>query len=98
MYMQDPPVSLVLKVNVPLLDCEIPKGWTVSLVDNPGFGEDNAHIEQLASMSVKVSAAYIYLMDTERMDSKKDKESLHEIALRDDSKCMQGNKNSNYYY
>ena len=73
-------------MNIPVLDGNIPQGWSVSLVDNPGFGEANKHIEQMAAVSMKSSAAYIYLMETERMDSQKDKESLQAIAMRDDSK------------
>ena len=56
------PVIPILKVCVPLLANKAPPGWTISLVDNPGFGEAKEHVTQLAEASVVTSSAYIYLM------------------------------------
>ena len=47
-----------------MLDQGVPLGWTVSLVDNPGFGEINKCITQLADASLVTSSAYIYLIQT----------------------------------
>ena len=35
--------------------------YRVSLVDNPGFGEMNEHITQLADISAKSSSLYVYV-------------------------------------
>lgn len=59
--------TVVLKANIPLLAGRIPSEWTVSLVDNPGFGETKEHITQLANISMKISSAYIYLLETENI-------------------------------
>lgn len=56
-----------MKVNIPLIAASIPPGWTVSLVDNPGFGEAKDHVTQMADMSVVTSSAYIYLILTENI-------------------------------
>ena len=52
---------------MPLLASKIPKGWTLSLVDNPGFGERNELVEQLTMVSMVTSSAYIYLTQTENV-------------------------------
>lgn len=36
-------------------------------MDNPGFGEENEHITQLADASMITSSAYIYLLQTENV-------------------------------
>ena len=59
MYYRDSP-DLVLKANIPILVGSVPDGWTVSLVDNPGFGEAKEHVSRLAGYS----SAYIYLLET----------------------------------
>ena len=53
-----------MKANIPILVGSVPDGWTVSLVDNPGFGEAKEHVSRLASVSMKISSAYIYLLET----------------------------------
>ena len=50
----------VLQVRVPILS-EVPPGYSVSLVDNPGYGETNVHITQLADDSAKISSVYVYV-------------------------------------
>ena len=60
------PPAAVLIVNIPLLADEVPPGWTVSLVDNPGFGEAKEHV-QLADASLVTSSAHIYLIQTENI-------------------------------
>ena len=56
--------DVVLKANIPILVGRVPTGWTVSLVDNPGFGEAKEHVSRLANVSMKISSAYIYLLET----------------------------------
>lgn len=50
-------LDVVLKANIPLLVGSVPKGWTVSLVDNPGFGEAKEHVTHMASVSMRISSA-----------------------------------------
>ena len=57
--------DLLLRVNVPLLAENAPEGWSVVLVDNPGFGEAKQHIAQITSESWESSAAYVYLTTPE---------------------------------
>ena len=57
-------LDVVLKANIPLLVGSVPKGWTVSLVDNPGFGEAKEHVTHMASVSMRISSAFIYLLET----------------------------------
>ena len=75
--------SLTLTVSLPLLTYNVPPGWTVSLVDTPGFGEANEYIQQLAEESVEVSAAYIYLLQTESIGGSEAKEMFASIAKKD---------------
>ena len=55
---------------IPLLAEKVPPGWTLSLADNPGFGEAKEHVTQLADASLITSSAYIYLVQTENIEGK----------------------------
>ena len=76
---------VVLKVYVPLLADKVPHGWTVSLVDNPGFGEAKEHVVQLADASLLTSSAYIYLLQTENIGGTEAADFFKELARLD--KC-----------
>ena len=72
-----------LHVSLPLLASGVPRGWTVNLVDTPGLGEANETIQQLAEHSVQLSAAYIYLLQTENVGSKLVNETFKTLADKD---------------
>ena len=57
--------DLLLRVNVPLLAEKVPEGWSVVLVDNPGFGEAKKHIAQVTNESWESSAGYVYITTAE---------------------------------
>ena len=80
----EPPV-VVLKVNIPLLAGRVPPGWTVSLVDNPGFGEAKEHVVQLADASLVTSSAYIYLLQTENIGGTEAADFFKELTGKDKS-------------
>ena len=50
----------VLVTCVPFL-ADAPLEWQVSLVDTPGFGEFESHVETLATEALKSSSAYMYI-------------------------------------
>ena len=77
---------MVLHVNIPLLSGSIPPDWTVSIMDNPGFGEAKEHIQQLAEASMNTSSAYIYLMQTESVGGREAMEFFDELNKCDKSK------------
>ena len=77
--------NLTLSVSLPLLTYHVPSGWTVSLIDTPGFGETNEHVQQLAEDSVEVSAAYIYLLQTENIGGVEVNEMFASLAKKDPS-------------
>lgn len=79
------PPTVILKVNIPLLAGRVPSGWTVSLVDNPGFGEAKEHVVQLADASLITSSAYIYLLQTENIGGTEAAEFFKELIAKD--KC-----------
>ena len=76
---------MTLKVNIPLLSGSVPPGWTVSIVDNPGFGEAKEHVTQLADTSMVTSSAYIYLVQTENVGGKEAADFFKELQTID--KC-----------
>ena len=82
------PSAVVLKVNIPLLADKVPPGWTVSLVDNPGFGEAKEHVVQLADASLVTSSAYIYLIQTENIGGTEAAHFFKELTQKDKSKSM----------
>ena len=78
---------MTLKVNIPLLSGSVPPGWTVSIVDNPGFGEAKEHVTQLADASMVTSSAYIYLVQTENVGGKEAADFFKELQTIDKCKC-----------
>lgn len=74
---------LTLRVALPLLAHNVPPEWTVSLVDTPGFGEAIEHVQQLAEDSFEVSAAYIYLLQTENIGGTDVFETFSSLAEKD---------------
>ena len=68
---------------VPLLANKAPPGWTISLVDNPGFGEAKEHVTQLAEASVITSSAYIYLMQSGDIGGKEAAEFFKDLNKKD---------------
>ena len=75
--------SLMLQVHMPILTNNVPPGWNVSLVDTPGFGEKNEHVQQLAKEAMETSAAYIYLLQTENIGGTAVGETFHSLAAVD---------------
>lgn len=76
------PEKLILYANIDLLSGAQP-GWTVSLVDNPGFGEANEHISQIAEAAMNSSSVYIYLVETTAIGGDIDKKFFQELQSRD---------------
>ena len=62
---------------------DVPPGWSVALVDNPGFGEDNQHIQQLAEVAMKTSSAYLYVVDSDALQDATDAKSFKLLYERD---------------
>ena len=81
--MQKVPRSLILKVHLPLLTENVPPGWRVSLVDNPGFADSKEHVSKLAESSIGNSAAYIYLIETQQLMGKEDRDAFTFLAKQD---------------
>ena len=75
--------SLTLQVHMPVLTQNVPCGWQLNLVDSPGFGEENEHVQQLAEEAVDASAAYIYLLQTEYIGGTAVGETFHSLAKKD---------------
>ena len=87
---------MVLKVNIPLLADKVPPGWTVSLMDNPGFGEAKEHVVQLADASLITSSAYIYLLQTENIGGTEAADFFKELSKND--KCIHQSQSLYYNY
>jgi len=71
-----------LHANIPALS-EVPHGWNVSLADNPGFGEANEHVAQLANMSVQGSSAYVYVTNSNYIGSDTNFKFFKQLAEHD---------------
>lgn len=79
--------DLILKANIPILVGRVPSGWTVSLVDNPGFGEAKEHITRLAKVSMKISSAYIYLLETGSVGGEEAAKFFRKLMKRESLSC-----------
>ena len=89
--------NLTLSVSLPLLTYNVFPGWTVSLIDTPGFGEANEHVQQLAEDSVEVSAAYIYLIQTENIGGVEISEMFAFLAKKDPDAVYNSTNNIQKY-
>lgn len=58
----------VLQVNVSVLSGDT-HGYRISLLDNPGFGETNEYITQVADVSAKSSSVYVYVTESANVAS-----------------------------
>ena len=92
--LKEPPI-VILKANIPLLAGKVPPGWTVSLMDNPGFGEAKEHVVQLAEASMVTSSSYIYLLQTENIGGTEAEEFFKELIRKDKSMLLQKTCNFN---
>lgn len=54
---------------MPLID-EVPQGWQLSLIDNPGFDEHTEHVTDTALQSLKFSSACFYVTTFEQYKRK----------------------------
>ena len=79
---------MTLKVNIPVLSGSMPPGWTVSIIDNPGFGEAKEHITQLAEASMATSSAYIYLIQTENVGGREAADFFKQLQSMDKSRYL----------
>ena len=79
---------MTLKVNIPVLSGSMPPGWTVSIIDNPGFGEAKEHITQLAEASMATSSAYIYLIQTENVGGREAADFFKQLQSMDESRYL----------
>lgn len=68
---------------IPLLAQMVDSGWSVSLVDNPGYGESNEYIQQVADASIMISAAYILVTCSKSMDSHATASFLKKLSEKD---------------
>lgn len=85
---------MTLKVNIPVLSGSMPPGWTVSIIDNPGFGEAKEHITQLAEASMVTSSAYIYLIQTENVGGREAADFFKQLQSMDKSRYLMKNNTS----
>lgn len=73
----------VLYACIPILE-EAPPGWTLALVDTPGFGEANVHhITGIANRLFNTSTAYLYIMDSGSMKDAVDAKNIQQLFEHD---------------
>ena len=73
----------VLYACIPILQ-EAPRGWTLALVDTPGFGEANVgHITALTDRLFSTSTAYLYIMDSAIMEDAVDAKNIKQLFEHD---------------
>ena len=69
----------VLYACIPILD-QPQSGWTLALLDPPGFGEANVeHVTSHAGMLFSTSTAYLYLMDSSSLEDAVDAENIKQL-------------------
>ena len=56
-------------------------------MDNPGFGEAKEHVSRLASVSMKISSAYIYLLETGSVGGEEAAKFFKKLMKRESLSC-----------
>ena len=74
---------MLVKVSAPELFDSVQKGWQVYLVDNPGFGEDNVCVQQVAMAAVAPSAAYVFLTTVDSIGGTLNAKFFRDLKSRD---------------
>ncbi len=72
----------VLTLNVQVL-AKAPLSWRVSLVDTPGFGENNPVTTQVADRALKSSSAHLYVVNMGSLNSTVDAKYYRELEDKD---------------
>lgn len=72
--------ELILQVYMPMLAENVPRDWNVSLVDAPGLGERNFHVQRLAEEALESSSAYVHLLLPESIGGKDVGEIFNSLA------------------
>lgn len=72
-----------LYAHAPILE-NVPAGWSLVLVDTPGFGEANMEsITSLATKLLNTSSAYLYIVDVTSIADDTDARNMKCIVDRD---------------
>jgi predicted GTPase len=75
--------SFTLYAYVPILS-EAPNGWTLALVDTPGFGEAHVdHVTALTDTLFSTSTAYLYLIDSNNLEDEVDAKNIKLLFKHD---------------
>lgn len=75
--------NYILYAYVPILKATV-EGWTLALVDTPGFGEANVkHVTALADKLFSTSTAYLYIMDSANMRDELDTRKIQQLFKHD---------------
>ena len=74
----------VLHAHIPILEDAHHSGWTLALVDTPGFGEANVeHVTSHADMLFSTSTAYLYMMDSSNLEDAVDAANIQQLYQYD---------------
>ncbi len=79
------PDSVVVSVSAPELFGRVEEGWQAFLLDNPGFGEDNKCVQQVAMAAVAPSAAYVFLTTVDSIGGTVNADFFRDLKSRDKS-------------
>ncbi len=74
---------MVVSVSAPELFVGVEEGWRVCLLDNPGFGEDNVGVQQIAMAAVGPSAAYMFLTTIDSIGGTTNAKFFRDLKMRD---------------
>ena len=81
---QDVRKLYVLHAHIPILEEAHHSGWTLALVDTPGFGEANVeHVTSHADMLFSTSTAYLYMMDSSNLEDAVDAANIRQLYQYD---------------
>ena len=72
-----------LTANVPIL-AGAQSGWTITILDNPGFGESHQnHMMERTETTLVVSTAFLYILDAGLLQDEVDSHCLDVIHKSD---------------
>lgn len=79
-----------LFASIPIIKEPPGTDWKIYLVDNPGFGDANKGVSDLATTAVTSSSSYVYIMNYKQLGDEEDTKAFKLMAAKDKGITVRG--------
>ena len=75
-----------LFASISIIDPPLGTEWKIDLIDNPGFGDANKGVSDLATTAVTSSSSYVYIVNYKQLRDDEDTKAFRLMAAKDKGK------------